>query len=781
MKTRDSELTWQIVDYTLGECNNKVYALSPFGSSYLRSYFQTALNLGLPSVVNGAFDETKHLGADWSGRSKIDQIINKGKGVLSALTIPGSIYKYELERLSTVYTEADAKTKLENELREQVVNMPIVAVAPGRVETVAFAARSGFYVTIEHAPGVYTSYMHLKRWPLVNKDDYVGAGTYLGYEGNTGRSFGKHLHFEIKINDKNYDPVNYVYPTFNYFYNKELAEKDEYNMMSDYMSLYRTVSMVGDGAAEVKANELNNNVPSQCLIEDYTELIQKQGVIERTADMHGELGWGYDGSYDGSDLYSEYLEDKEIFDLYLKDAYYDIKLAEAQGYFVVPFELLSILYGNITVKTDMPGGLPALTREELDHILKYWLPARYKSEEKVKWLMDNVFTEENINIMLEVQEKYKVSIVFMLAVAVQEQNIGLSKTALALPPACNIFSIKGSLNGGIRYQNGKLWNKYESYGAAFEGFARLIAETGPYFSEGRFTIGTIAPVYCEGNTWGNAVAGHVMEIMQYYIGSDWSFPAGGSSLWFGDNAELITAAKNCFAYASYHKFAYCQRGCAASVPPYKGTPINGDFSSLPTKKSPTTCPHDGSGAGIFACKIDCSKYVSWVLYEYAKANNLTELASLAPGRAQSGWYRDVGKYLYGQETGKKVRYENCDSQESAAKFGKYFQLVWHIDRDGPINSNKEKFLSLIQPGDIFASKDSSGQGHVEIYIGKENDTEKFNGRASSTNSTGCAMYSCGLYKKRNVPTTYGGESDGIKCVVRPLPPHMIDTSIEEEL
>lgn len=694
MKTRDTELTWQIVDYdNYDECKEngetRVYALSPFGSSYLRSYFQTALNIGKKGEVNGGFSKHSHPGADWGGRRRIDEIIQVGKSVSTASTIPQNIYKYELARLGTVYTATDSKNKLDKALNEEFTNMPIVAVAPGRVENVSFSARSGFYVKIQHAPGVYTSYMHLKRWPLVNIGDYVGAGTYLGYEGNTGRSFGKHLHFEVEIAGENFDPVKYIYPTFNPFYNKELAEKDGYSMMSDYMSLYRTVSMVGtnSGKGEIPSASLTNNVPSQYLVRDYNELIQKQGVIERLPSMHGELGWGYNGQYNSSMLYSEHLKSNGIYDLYLKNVFFDQALAAELGYFDVDFELLSILYGNITVKTDLPGALPALTRAELDHILKYWLPARYKSEEKVKWLMDNVFTEENINIMLEVQEKYKVSIVFMLAVAVQEQNIGLSGTELALPPACNIFSIKcGTDVPYIVYQNGKTWRKYGSYGAAFEGFAKLIAESEHYFQADRYTIGTIAPVYCEGNTWGNAVTGHVLDIMKYYIGSGWSFP--NVSFMLGAD-DVIGIARSCMQFYIDNKYKYCQGSAGRLIPPYDA---NGNVRQNPHSQ----CSTSGCSAGR-AYRSDCSTYVSWVIYEWAKVHGYTDLQEYFDSQITSGGFESIG-----------------DALRQGKKDGiyKYFILVAK-DFGGKLSNVKH----LLQPGDILIYREGSGH-HVEILSEK---------------------------------------------------------------
>lgn len=70
----------------------------------------------------------------------------------------------------------------------------------------------GNYVKIKHDNNYYTLYAHLKYGSVkVNKGDKVVKGQVLGYMGNTGKSNGAHLHFEIR-NDRDIkiNPTNYI-------------------------------------------------------------------------------------------------------------------------------------------------------------------------------------------------------------------------------------------------------------------------------------------------------------------------------------------------------------------------------------------------------------------------------------------------------------------------------------------------------------------------------------------------------------------------------------------
>jgi len=78
----------------------------------------------------------------------------------------------------------------------------IVAAFAGKVVKVRNQGRRkgyGRYVILDHGNGLTTLYAHLERWK-VKVGDELQAGDTIGVGGNSGRSFGAHLHFEMRYN-----------------------------------------------------------------------------------------------------------------------------------------------------------------------------------------------------------------------------------------------------------------------------------------------------------------------------------------------------------------------------------------------------------------------------------------------------------------------------------------------------------------------------------------------------------------------------------------------------
>jgi len=90
---------------------------------------------------------------------------------------------------------------------------PIIASADGKV---IFAKRTpglGKLVIIDHGYGFRTAYGHMNRI-LIKKGQSVERWQKIGEVGSTGRSTAPHLHYEVHIERKAVDPLDYIYDNF---------------------------------------------------------------------------------------------------------------------------------------------------------------------------------------------------------------------------------------------------------------------------------------------------------------------------------------------------------------------------------------------------------------------------------------------------------------------------------------------------------------------------------------------------------------------------------------
>jgi murein DD-endopeptidase MepM/ murein hydrolase activator NlpD len=78
--------------------------------------------------------------------------------------------------------------------------------------TVTYAGRKGGYgymVKVDHGCGIQTLYAHLKRIK-VNKGQEIDHRTVIGTLGSSGRSTGPHVHYEVIVDGKVYNPAAFI-------------------------------------------------------------------------------------------------------------------------------------------------------------------------------------------------------------------------------------------------------------------------------------------------------------------------------------------------------------------------------------------------------------------------------------------------------------------------------------------------------------------------------------------------------------------------------------------
>ena len=86
---------------------------------------------------------------------------------------------------------------------------PIRAAGSGRIVVLGPEGAYGLYTCIQHTASLSTCYAHQSGF-ATSSGASVKQGQVIGYVGNTGRSFGAHLHFETRVGGAPRDPLGYL-------------------------------------------------------------------------------------------------------------------------------------------------------------------------------------------------------------------------------------------------------------------------------------------------------------------------------------------------------------------------------------------------------------------------------------------------------------------------------------------------------------------------------------------------------------------------------------------
>ncbi len=90
------------------------------------------------------------------------------------------------------------------------IGTDIYATGDGTVEAAGWESGYGNCVVIDHGYGYKTRYAHMSKM-TVRRGERVVRGQVIGHVGNTGKSTGPHLHYEVIVKGRTVNPVNYYY------------------------------------------------------------------------------------------------------------------------------------------------------------------------------------------------------------------------------------------------------------------------------------------------------------------------------------------------------------------------------------------------------------------------------------------------------------------------------------------------------------------------------------------------------------------------------------------
>lgn len=130
----------------------------------------------------------------WAGRGFQLPILG------SSLTSPFGAFRTFNQSFQTRHTGWDIRATM---------GQPIMASGSGRVAYAGFLDIRGSTVVIDHGWGVYSAYAHLSQ-THVTRGQSIVEGQIIGTVGNSGRTSGAHFHWEMAVNGKYVDSVQFI-------------------------------------------------------------------------------------------------------------------------------------------------------------------------------------------------------------------------------------------------------------------------------------------------------------------------------------------------------------------------------------------------------------------------------------------------------------------------------------------------------------------------------------------------------------------------------------------
>ena len=151
---------------------------------------------------------------------------------------------------------------------------PIYATFDGRVRHTTYVARGyGHLIIIRHDNGLETFYAHLSE-VNVKPGDWVTAGQVIGKGGNTGRSTGSHLHYEMRYKGHSFDPERLIN-----FTTGDLR-RETFLLKRTYFSPYSRFTQ--DFNEEVQSDEEDKKIAAEAAAIKY-HIVKKGDTLGRIA------------------------------------------------------------------------------------------------------------------------------------------------------------------------------------------------------------------------------------------------------------------------------------------------------------------------------------------------------------------------------------------------------------------------------------------------------------------------------------------------------------------
>jgi murein DD-endopeptidase MepM/ murein hydrolase activator NlpD len=135
------------------------------------------------------------------------------------------------------------------------VGTPVMAAGSGTVESAGWSNGYGNFMLIDHGNTYSTGYGHLSRFaPGVHKGSHVHQGEVVAYSGNTGLTTGPHLHYEIRINKVQVNPLTVKVAAGRMLFGRDLREfQMARGHVDDVLASLPLESKVAETASDLRA------------------------------------------------------------------------------------------------------------------------------------------------------------------------------------------------------------------------------------------------------------------------------------------------------------------------------------------------------------------------------------------------------------------------------------------------------------------------------------------------------------------------------------------------
>ena len=150
---------------------------------------------------------------------------------------------------------------------------PVYATFTGKVRISKYWGSFGNLVVIRHENGIETFYGHLSEI-MVKPNEWVTAGQQIGKGGNTGRSTGSHLHYEMRYKGQTFDPSRLI------DFETGTLRRETFLLKRTYFSPYSRFTQ--DFDEEVQSDEEDKKIAAEAAAIKY-HIVKRGDTLGRIA------------------------------------------------------------------------------------------------------------------------------------------------------------------------------------------------------------------------------------------------------------------------------------------------------------------------------------------------------------------------------------------------------------------------------------------------------------------------------------------------------------------